>query len=330
MPLTSPYTGRRAAVGIGKESSRGSTGASAEYWIPHAALSYLEKVNKIRDDSGFGVIETPKGSDVIKRWTEGDIEFNIRDLSVGLIFLALLGTEAFEADTPASGVGRHTFTVATSNQHQSLTIFKKNPVETLASANAVIKSLSLRAVLDQYVRITAGFIGKVFQNDTETVAYVSENKFRPQDLVIKLASNTSGLAATSAISTIRSLTLNVEKNVEDYQGLSSVDPVDFVNKDFQVTGSFEIAFENNTYKGYSLLNTLEAMSIKLLNAGAISSGTTNPSLEIILDEVDFDNFDMDESNENVAVLTANFTAHYNDTNSQMIKAILENSKNTAY
>ena len=324
------FTGRRSDIGIGKESSRGSTGASAEYWLPYAAMSYMEKVNKVRDDTGFGVIETPRGADIVKRWTEGDIEFNIRDQSIGLVLLALFGTETFDDDAPAAGVGRHTFTVSQSNLHQSITIFKKDAVETLASPNAVIKSLSLRAVLDQYVRATAGFIGKVFQNDTETVAYVSENKFRPQDLALKIAATNADLAGASALTTVRALQLDIEKNVEDYQGLGDVDPVDFVNKDFQVTGNFEIAFEDTTYKNYTLLNTLRAMSIKLTNAEVVAAGTTNPSLEIVLDEVDFDNFDLEQANENVVVLTANFTAHYNATNSRMIRAILENSKNTAY
>ena len=120
MPLTSPFTGRRVDIGISKESSRGTTAASADYWIPHAAFSFIEKVAKVRDDNGMSVIESPRSADLVKRWTEGDLEFNIRDQSIGLILLALLGTESNQSGVPQANTGTHTFTVAESNQHQSL------------------------------------------------------------------------------------------------------------------------------------------------------------------------------------------------------------------
>jgi len=330
MPLTTPFTGRRSDIGISKETTRGTTAASADYWLPYAAYSFHEKVAKIRDDAGIGVLETPSGADLVKRWTEGDIEFNIRDASIGLILLSLFGSESFSADDPEADVGTHTFTVQLGNQHQSLTVWKKNPVETLAAGNVVVSNFALNVVLDQYVRATVGLIGKVFGNDTETVAYVSENKFRPQDVAIKIAATEGELSGESALTTVRSLSLSVNKNTEDYQGLGSVDPVDFINKNLEVSGSFEIAFENDTYKDYTLLNQLRAMSIKLANTDVTIGSSTNPSLEIILDQVDFDNFDIDEANENVVVLTANFTAHYSQGNSRMFRAILINDRNTAY
>lgn len=330
MPLTTPFSGRRTDIGITKEASRGTTAGSVDYWIPYAAYSFNEKILKVKDDTGLGTIETPRSSDIVKRWTEGDIEFNLRDQSIGLLLLALFGTESFSVDTPQSGVGRHTFTVAASNQHQSLSVFKKNPVETLQAGNCMVTSFALRSVLDQYVRATVGLIGKQFGNDTATVSYANENRFRPQDLTLKLAATNAELAAASAITTVRSLSLNVQKNVEDYQGLGSIDPVDFVNKDFVVSGELEIAFENDTYKDLVLLNSLRAISIKYANTNAVVGSTTRPSLEIVLDEVDFDSFDLDEANENIAILTIQFSGHYNQANSRMIRAILENSRNTAY
>ena len=330
MALTNPFSGRRNDVGIAKEGTRGTTAASADFWLPHAAFSFMEKVTKVRDESAFGNIAQPRGADIVKRYSEGEIEFNIRDQSIGLIMLALLGTETFATNTPQSGVGQHTFTVNNNNQHQSLSVFQKNDVETLAAGNCMVTSFALNAVLDQYVRVTLGLMGLQFGNDSESVTYLDENRFRPQDVAIKLADTSSALSGASAIGTVRSLNLNVNKNVEDYQGLGSIDPNDFVNRDFVVSGSFEIAFQNDTYKDYTLLNQKKAMSIKLTNAQAVVGTSTNPSLEIIMDELDFDNFDIDYSNENIVILTANFVAHYNYANSRMIRAILINGKNSAY
>ncbi len=330
MPLTTPFTGRRNDVGFTKEGTRGTTAASVDYWIPYAAFSFIEKVQKVRDDTGLGTIEQPRTADLVKRWSEGDIEFNLRDQSIGLILLSLFGTETFATNTPQSGVGRHTFIVAASNQHQSLSVWQKNPVQTLQAGNCMVSSFALRAVLDQYIRANVGLIGKVFGVDTGTVSYVAENRFRPQDVTLKLAATQGELAGASAITTVRAFNLMVNKNVEEYQGLGSLDPVDFVNRDLQVSGDFEVAFEDTTYKNLTLGNDFRAMSFKVSNGGVTIGTSTNPSLEVILDQVDFDNFDIDRANENLVVLTANFTGHYSQANSRMIRAILENSKNAAY
>lgn len=330
MALTSPYSGRRGGIGFSKESSRGNTGASVDYWLPFAAYSFNEKVTKVRDDSGFSVIETPNTADIVKQWNEGDIEFNIRDLSIGLILLNLFGTETFANNTPQSGVGQHTFTVAESNQHQSLTVYKKTPLETLAAAGSMINQFQLRAVLDQYVRCNVGLMGKMFATDSASIAYVNENRFRPQDVQIKIAATANELAAASVQPTMRSMNITVNKNIQDYQGLSSVTPVDFVNRGYEVRLEFELALESTTFKNYTLLNQMRAMSIKLINNDATIGTSTRPNLEFILDQIDFDPFDIDEALENIAIIKMTGIAHYNQTNARMWRAILQNSRTSAY
>lgn len=325
------FTGRQNSIGIRKEAVRGTTGAAADYWLPYVNYSFTEKVEKVRDESGLGVLSTPSSSDIVREWSEGEVTFAVRDQSVGLLLLGLFGTETFATSTPAAGVGRHTFTLAVSNQHQSLSVFKKDAVETLQSGNVVVSSLGLQVVLDQYMQMTVGLMGQKFGTDTATVAYVAENKFRPQDAVVKLAATANEITGAAAITTLRSLSLNFNKNVEVYQGLGSKTPVDFLNKDFQVTGDMELLFEATTYKDLVLnSNALRALSIKFTNANAIAAGTTNPSLEFVFDEVDFGEFTQDYENGNLVTVSLTFTAHYNFANSRMCRAILENSKNAAY
>lgn len=325
------FTGRQNSIGLRKEAVRGTTGASADYWLPYVNYSFNEKVEKVRDESGLGVLSTPAGSDIVREWSEGELTFNVRDQSVGLILLGLFGTETFATSTPVTGVGRHTFTLAVSNQHQSLSIYKKDAIETLQAGNVVVSSMGLNVVLDQYMQMTVGLMGKKFGTDTATVAYVAENKFRPQDATVKIAATANELAAAGAITTLRSLSLNFNKNVEVYQGLGSKTPVDFLNKDFEVSGDMELLMEDATYKNLVLnSNANRAMSIKFLNANAIAALTTNPSLEFIFDELDFGEFTPDYENGNLVTISLSFTAHYNFANSRMCRAILENSKNAAY
>jgi hypothetical protein len=328
--LTSPYSGRRAAIGFTKSTTRDTTSASVDYWVPFAAYSFNEKVTKAKDDNGLGYLESPRGADIIKRWNEGDIEFNIRDKFIGLLLLSLFGSESNAAASPQAGCGTHTFSVAESNQHQSLNIWKKTPVEALQAGNCMINSFSLKAVLDQYVRATVGFLGKQFGNDVATVTEVLENKFRPQDLSIKLASDVASLSGASAITTIRSLTLDINKNVEDYQGLGNVNPVDFVNRDFSFSLEVELALEAQTYKNLVLNNALQAASIKMTNNSVIIGTSTNPSLEFVADQLHFESFDVDDSLENIVKLTLRAEGTYHAGNARALRAILINSKTTAY
>jgi hypothetical protein len=330
MPLTAPFTGRRQGVAIATEATRGTAETTMDYWIPYASLSFKEKVDKVEDISGYNVLEASRSLDVVKKWAEGDMEFNVRDLGVGPLLLSLFGTEAVTANSPSTGCHTHTFTMNQTNQKKSLTVWKKNPFESMAAANCMVTSLKLSYVLNQYVRATVGLIGKTFASETESFAYTEENKFRPQDAIIKLATNVAGLGAASAKTTIRSLSLNFAQDVTDFQGLGSADPVDFINGNFSCEGEFEIAFEDATTKNYVLNNTLQAMSVKVMNTGITIGASSNPSLELVFDQLNFIDFDLDDSLENVAVLTAKFKANYNNTNSSMVKAILVNTLATAY
>lgn len=330
MPLTAPFSGRRQGLGVAPEATRGTTPSTAAYWIPVASTSLSERVDKIRDDSGFNTIETPRGADIVKEWLDGDAEFNVYDKSIGVILLAVFGTETYTNNSPESGVGKHAYTVAQSNQHKSLSLWQKNPLEQLSAANCMVSTFNLSMVLNQYARCKIAFMGKKPVTDAESFAYVAENKFRPQDAIIKLAANIAGLGAASAVGTIKSLNLNINKNVVDYQGLGAVAPVDFVNQDFTVDGDMELAFEVLTYKNLVLNNTFNAMSIKMANTGVTIGTTTNPSLEFQLDEVDFSDLDPNRDNSNIVTLSLKFNAHYNATNSSMIQATLYNTVVAAY
>ena len=326
----STFSGRQAKIGIAKQSDRDTTASSADYWIPQVGYNFTEKVVKIKDESGLGTLATPQGSDIVKEWTEGDITMHIRDLSIGLLLLSLFGTETFDDDAPQAGVGTHVFTLAESNSHQSLTIFKSDSNQNLASSNAMITSMQIQAVLDQYAQITFGLMGEKFESQADTVGYVAENKFRPQDLTIKLAASVAALAASSAVGKIKSINFTANKNVEDTQALGSVTPDDFHNKDFVVEGSMEVIFDAATFKDYVLNNTNRAMSLEFKNLGVTIGTSTNPSLKFEFDEVTFDEFTQDYDNSNLVTLSITFTALYNMTNASMLKATLINTRNSVY
>lgn len=324
------YSGRRIAVGIAKEASRGVAEGAAEYWLPAQSFNAMETLTKARDDSGFATIETPVQSDVIREWMEGELEMNVRSKSIGLLLLALLGTEDFDNDAPEANVGTHVFSVANNNVHPSLTLYENNPNRAVAASGVVATSATIEAALDQYVRISVGLMGKTFEDYASTVAYTTESKFRPQDVSVKFATTKAGLAGASATTGIESLTLEINKNVEQQNGLGSIDPIDHLNLGFEVSGQITLMHEDDVELDWALDNTYRAMEITITNTDYTVGTATNPSLKIQLNQVDFDEPEIDKGLNNRAVLTLSFTGHYKISETEMIEATLINDVNTAY
>jgi hypothetical protein len=69
---------------------------------------------------------------------------------------------------------------------------------------------------------------------------------------LKLATNAAGLDAATAIN-VTSFNMEVAKNAEALYVLGSKEPEDIINKQFGVTGSIELYFENTTYRDTSSL-----------------------------------------------------------------------------
>ena len=325
------YSGRRIGIGIAKESSRGTKAGTPEYWLPYATFNGMETLAKVRDDSGFATIETPADADIVRQWMEGDLEMNIRSKSIGLLLLSLFGTETFDDDNPEAGVGQHTFTVANTNQHQSLTLFEDNPEREVAAAGVVVTSMGLELVLDQYARASFGLMGKTFEDYASTASFVAESKFRPQDVTVKLAADVASLTAASALTSVESVSLEINKNVEVQDGFNgSTDPIDFLNLDFEVSGEITLMHNGDTELDYALNNTLRAMRIDIENTDDTIGAASNPSLRFDLSQVDFDEPSIDKGLSNRAILTLSFTAHYKLSETDMIEARLINAVNTAY
>lgn len=82
-------------------------------------MSFDTKVEVIQDESSIGVIADSRGSDVVKKYAEGDISGNIGANSIGFLLMSLLGSVS---TTGAGPEYTHAFTLNNTNATQSLTI----------------------------------------------------------------------------------------------------------------------------------------------------------------------------------------------------------------
>ncbi len=318
--------GRLFGVGIAKETSRGTPISSASFWIPFGEAAVEEKDQKVTDEQSFGVIEDSLGQSIVKQWAEVNIKAPIGDKHFPLLLFAALGGLSTGANADASGnVKDHTITVAQSAQHQSLTVFLKDP---LASADykhalGVVESLEIEYQLGKFLEYSASLRAKKGTSASLSTAYAAENRFLPQHLTFKLASTLAGLGAASATN-IRSLKLKISKNVEDDDVLGSVAPNDFLNKEFMIEGELEALWNDETFKTLALAATPQAIRLDLKNTDATIGTAANPQIRIDLAKVVFKEITRPIKINDLVKQTLSFKAHYSASDTKMITILVTN------
>jgi hypothetical protein len=314
--------GRTGAVGIGIESTQG-TAVAATYWIPVQSYSYDDKVEVIKNDSAMGRIEEYNAADIVKLWGEGDYEGKIFLNSVGAELVALFGASPVSAERGTSDVYDHTYNVANTNDHKSLTIAYEDDIQEVSFPFAMLDSWSLEVAVDDYVKRSISLTGKKSQSATHTPAFTNEVEFIPSQVSFKMADTQSGLGAASAIN-VTSFSMEVAKNAEPLFVLGSDEPHDIINKQFNVTGSVELYFENETYRDYVFANTHKAIRIDMTDTTTNLGSGHNPQLYFDLHEVVFEEFERGWDANDPLTQTLNFEALFNLADSKMLSARLTN------
>lgn len=314
------FIGRLADIGVAKEASRGTAETSATFFLPKVSLSIDDGIEQVVDESSIGVIEDSPNASIVSKFAEGEIEGNILDKSFGLLLLATLGSVSTTGPSQTT-VYTHNFSVLQSAQHPSLTLFLSDPNQDYKYALGVLKSLSLDIMLGAYAKYKAAFRSKVGATGTVTPSYGSENTFLPQHGSVRIATNLAGLGAASALN-IRSVKIDFDKNIEDDRKLGSTDPADILNKQFSVSGSLELVFDDNTFKTDMLADTAKAMRIRLTNTDVTIGTSLNPQVTIDLAKVKFSKFERKYANGDIVTASIDFKGHYSVGDTSMVTAQL--------
>lgn len=307
------FVGRRCTVGIAKESSRG-TAVVPTFWIPLTTISFDEKVNKVRTEEGFGNIQEGSDSYITSIYGEGDMEAEIRVAALGLILYGLFGTVSSATAAGEAAVYEHTYSIANTNQHQSLSLLAQDPIQAQMMALTMIDSLKITVEPSGVVKYTVSFKSRGAKEwTTQTATYTSDSyKFLHQHFSLKVASAIAGLGAASALS-VKSFEIEIAKNVVIDNVAGTVQPEDLLNQQFAVTGTIKMNHEDNTFKGYDLDNTYRAMQFNLLHPTTIGNAEKN-ELNIQLPRVSFTEWERDRSLNDIVGQTINFQGNYDATN----------------
>jgi hypothetical protein len=325
--------GRLFAFGAAKETTRGTAQSAANSWFSYDDLTWDEKYNNVTQDQAFGVIEDSTAQFRVKNYTDGVIKLPFVDTSIGLLLLGMFGAQA--VSTVATGVYAHTFTVAESAQHQSLTFFLHDPLSGVdySHANGVVHKLSLDAELKKFIEVSASIRAqKGVSQSAFTPSYSSDNYFLPQYMSFVYATSVSGLSGATPIA-LKSIKLDIDANIEDQEVLGGVAPADFLNKTFKVSGQIEAIYQNNSdFKTVALAtpNVPQALGITITNTDVTIGSASNPTLAITIDQAYFTEYSRPIKIKDLVYQTIKFEGTYNTTNTEMIKLLLTNTKSGTY
>ncbi len=299
------YTGRLVKLGIGRETVRGA-GVAPTFQVPRTSFSFDDKVVKARSIGGVGTLADSEEAFVVTKYGQGDIEAEIRVSSFGLFLYGMLGTLSTAGVVDSSYT--HSFSLANSNQHQSLAFLVVDENTTEMYKLVMLDSLEMVAELDEVVMFNASFMGKLGTDSGAAIAAMAaESKFTKKHLAFKIAANLGGIAAASTIS-LKSLNIAFSKNVtlDDVHG--TAEPEDILNRQISIEGSFTLNYEDETYKNYMRDNTSRAMEIKWSNTDDLIGASTRPSLTMQFPKVDFFDWEPAYDLDEIVTQTVSFKA----------------------
>jgi len=313
------YIWRKITVGFWKEASRWTAVAISQR-IPKASFDYNPRAEKVIDESAIGVIEDSFDWQVSKKRSEWTLETNMYSESLWYLLLSLL----WSVDTTWSDPYTHVFSVAETNQHQSLTLWVADDVQDKSFALAMIQSLDLNASLWDYVKISSAFKAKSDEDSSLTPSFSPETSFIWKHVKAKFASDLDWLDGAS-YTKVKSINLSIQKNLEDDDVLGDVEPDDFCNTFFSITGSIELLRENETFVDKYTDWTQEAMRIEIIDEDVDLGGWVNPWLTIDLAKVILTDFGKVQDNNGLVKQTLSFKWLYSMSDAEMISATLINS-----
>ena len=314
--------GRTGAIGIAVEGTKG-TPLAPTFFVPVQSYSFDDKVEYVKNDSAMGRIEAFNDADIIKRWSEGEYGGKIFIDSVGAELTAVFGASPTTAERGTSDVYDHTYELANNNDHKSLSVSYVDDILDIRSPYAMVNTWALEVAVDDYVKRTISLIGKKSATVTNSPAFTDEVEFIPSMVSLKLATNLAGLDGASPINVL-SFNMEIAKNAEALYVLGSNEPSDIINKQFGVTGSIEMYFENTTYRDYVLNGTKRAGRLSMVDTG-INLGTGhNPELRFDLASMVFTEGERGWDANDPLKLTLNYEALVSVSDDSMITARLTN------
>lgn len=326
--------GRLNSFALAKETTPG-TPVAVTAWIPFESANLKPITEVIKDESGFGNINTPADAHVVKQSSEFSAKGIVRPTSFGHILMGTMGQQTAPA-LLETGVYKHAFTVKNDNAHPAYTMVRDNQTQEEQSSYNMVDSLTITGEAAQYLKYDVKIKGrKVTTTTGNTPAFTAtgENPFLVTKASVKIAANVAGLAGAARIAVLN-FKLTIDKNLEQIFSTSTdgTEVVDFAtqhNKNLTIKGDIELLYDSEAYKTLALAGTLQALEITV--EGRVLIGATKyEALTIQLASIVLEDWGKSDDNNNIVTQSFGFTGMYKLAETKSITIDLTNARTTTY
>jgi hypothetical protein len=312
-----PYIlGESINLGVGPETVRG-TALPPTAWIPARTPTGVNQVmDKILLKETRNSKAMSQDSIISAKRVEGDLEFNVRNRSVGWLFYSLFGDVAASLVGGETAVWDHLFSILPENpQHPSLSLALSQPGQQDYEYNlALVRSVELRTPVDDLVNATASFLAsaETAHADYAPVFAATDYLFRHYDVTIKLADTLAELEAADAVG-VKEFAILLNNNARPNMVVSDLNPSDVIAQLFEITGDVTFDKLDETYRDIWNDGTRKAMRISMTRSDITIGNAANPAIVIDLPAVTFEAFDPDRPIDDIVREKFSFVAHHDDT-----------------
>lgn len=319
-------TGRLGWVGLSVEVTPGAPVAPVDY-IPFLDCSLNEKIDMLDDSSARGIRDAhPENSQLGKQWGEGSLKVNLDAKLAGYLMLSALGSDSVVSE--GGGVYTHTISeLNTTNTPKSLSIiFNRSGIDQLLFPYSVVSSLEF-AYSDGFAEATASIMSRFPAASTSgTLVTTSGFYYAFRHATVQVGTDIVAAGNSATPLKIRNFQMTIDNKTEA-QFVSGNREVDsFINKDFEVKGTFRVAFEDTVQRNNFYNLTKQAM-IATFTGNGIGNGMTE-FIKFRLYKIRIDESNISMPPGDYVSQDLPFTAEYASANSATIDIVVRNTKSS--
>lgn len=295
------------------EATPGTT-LAIQHFIPYLENSLVEIHEPIADNQAKGVRDSQGGSSVEgKKRGEGNISVVLNATHSPYFFGLVMGNIE---STESGDIYLHTISRKEDSEPRTATIWRDRVTDKVAFPYSVVNSLEMN-FSDDVASLNASIMSRSpIDGWSETPTIESLELYTFKDAYVELTNDST----TSALK-VRDFALTINNNSEVIYAPNSNDVDRIVNKNFEVSGSFTVLFEDETQKDAYQNLTKQALKV-------VFEGNDTGKITIEIPQFRLSSAPIDTPNDDIMTQTAEFVAEYDGTKS--ISVEIENEVDEYY
>lgn len=321
--------GRLGYLGLAMEDDPGSAESSPDIYIPYIDNSLRGHHEPLMDISARASRVKDHSSVEGKKWGEGSVSMYLDATNAGYLLKMAFGTEARTEKNTTPPVHDHLmYPTVSGNAVTSATIWDYKGVDVEQFAYASVDTCEIEVTNDGIATINAGMLSKFPSTvSAPTLTTVSGTIFTWKDMEAFFGTTVAGAEASTAIK-LNSFRMAVANNLALNYKSGSNEPDTITTGSVEVTGSYNLYFENATDRDRYYDLTKRTCVVNIAGAG-LGSGYSE-RMQFVLKKIVIEDIDIATGLDDLFALTCNYRAEWDQDQAGYVEATVRNGKATNY